>query len=131
MPARSDSVLSAWRRFITFRGIVVRSRNAVVATLGIVLVHLSGPAFAFQVEEASIQGIQAAIQSGKTTCKQVVQAYIDRAKAYNGVCTALVTKDGMPVQSKPGTIRAGSPLKFTPATVPISKILPDFDKYKG
>ena len=53
---------------------------------------LAGPVFAFQVEEASIQSIQAAIQSGETTCQQVVQAYIDRAKAYNGVCTALVTR---------------------------------------
>lgn len=109
----------------------MRIRDVVAATLGILLVCLSAPAFAFQVEEASIQGIQAAIQSGKTTCRQVVQAYIDRAKAYNGVCTALVTKDGKPVQSRPGTVRAGSPLKFSPATVAISKILPDFEKYKG
>jgi hypothetical protein len=27
----------------------------------------------------------------------VVQAYIDRAKAYNGVCTALLTSDGADV----------------------------------
>lgn len=109
----------------------MRIRNVVAATLGLLLVHLAAPAFAFQVEEASIQGIQAAIQSGKTTCRQVVQAYIDRAKAYNGVCTALVTRDGMPVQSRPGTVRAGSPLKFSSATVAVSKILPEFDKYKG
>jgi len=109
----------------------VRIRNVVAATFGLLLVHLAAPAFAFQVEEASIQGIQAAIQSGKTTCRQVVQAYIDRAKAYNGVCTALVTRDGMPVQSRPGTVRAGSPLKFSSATVAVSKILPEFDKYKG
>ena len=92
---------------------------------------LSVSAFAFQVEESSIESTQAAIQSGETTCQQVVQAYIDRAKAYNGVCTALVTKDGAPVKSKPGTVRAGSPLKFPTATVAASKILPDIDKYKG
>ena len=45
----------------------------------------------FKVEEATIAGLHAAIKSGDTTCVQVVQAYIDRAKAYNGVCTALVT----------------------------------------
>jgi hypothetical protein len=39
----------------------------------------------FQVEEATIAGIHAAITSGQATCKQVVQAYIDRAKADNGV----------------------------------------------
>ena len=49
---------------------------------------------AFQVEEATIAGIHAAITSGQTTCRGVVQAYVDRAKAYNGVCTALVTADG-------------------------------------
>jgi hypothetical protein len=51
----------------------------------------------FRVEEVTIAGLHAAIQSGQTTCRQVVQAYIDRAKAYNGVCTALVTPDGAPV----------------------------------
>ena len=95
------------------------------------LAGLSAPAFAFQVEEASIEDIQTAIQNGKTTCQQVVQAYINRARAYNGVCTALVTADGKPVQSRLGTVRAGSPLKFPTTTVAVSKILPDFGKYKG
>lgn len=107
------------------------SRLTGIATLGVLFVGLSVPACAFQVEEASIQGIQAAIQNGKITCHQVVQAYIDRAKAYNGVCTAQVTPDGNPVQSKLGTVRAGSPLKFPTETVAVSKILPNFDKYKG
>lgn len=102
-----------------------------IATLGVLLAGLSAPAFAFQVEEASIEGIQTAIQNGQTTCQQVVQAYIDRAKAYNGVCTALVTPDGKPIQSKFGPVRAGSPLKFPAATVAVSKLLPNFDKYKG
>lgn len=109
----------------------MKIRHIAVATCGLLFTGLSGPALAFQVEEAGIASIQAAIQSGETTCRQVVQAYIDRAKAYNGVCTALVTKDGAPVQSKPGTVRAGSPLKFPTATVAAGKILPDFDKYKG
>ena len=45
----------------------------------------------FTVEEATIEGIHDAIKSGEITCKGLVQAYIDRAKAYNGVCTQLVT----------------------------------------
>ena len=109
----------------------MKIRSVAAATVGVLLAGLSGQAFAFQVEEASIEGIQAAIQSGETTCQQVVQAYIDRAKAYNGACTALVTADGRPVKSQPGTMRAGSPLKFPTATIAASKILPDFDKYKG
>ena len=107
------------------------SRLAGIATLGVLLGGLSAPAIAFPVEEASIASIQAAIQSGKTSCQQVVQAYIDRAKAYNGVCTALVTADGKPVQGMPGTVRAGSALKFPTTTVAVSKILPNVDKYKG
>src|SRR5215472_4585381 len=48
----------------------------------------------FRIEEASIADIQRAVKSGQTSCRAVVQAYIDRAKAYNGTCTALVTIDG-------------------------------------
>jgi amidase len=107
------------------------SRLAGIATLGVLLAGLAAPAAAFQVEEASIEGIQTAIQNGQTTCQQVVQAYINRARAHNGVCTALVTADGKPVQSRPGTVRAGSPLKFPTATVAASKLLPNLAKYKG
>ncbi len=109
----------------------MKIRSVAAATVGVLLAGLSGPTFAFQVEEASIEGIQTAIQNGETTCQQVVQAYIDRAKAYNGACTALVTPDGKPVKSRPGTVRAGSSLKFPTATVAASKILPNLDKYKG
>ena len=38
--------------------------------------------------------MQSAIKAGQITCKGVVEAYIERAKAYNGVCTALITEDG-------------------------------------
>ena len=34
----------------------------------------------FQIEEASIASIQSAIKSGQTTCRAVVQAYMDRGK---------------------------------------------------
>lgn len=107
------------------------SRLAWVATVGLLVSGLVAPASAFQVEEASIEGIQTAIRNGKTTCQQVVQAYIDRARHYNGVCTALVTADGQPVPSVSGTVRAGSAVKFPTDTIAVSKILPNFDKYKG
>ena len=38
-----------------------------------------------RIEEASITDIHNAIRSGQTTCQQIVQAYLERAKAYNGV----------------------------------------------
>ena len=47
----------------------------------------------FALEEASIADIHSAIKSGETSCAEVVQGYIDRARAYNGVCTTLVTED--------------------------------------
>jgi Asp-tRNA(Asn)/Glu-tRNA(Gln) amidotransferase A subunit family amidase len=85
----------------------------------------------FQVEEASIESIQAAITSGQTTCRGVVQAYIDRARAYNGVCTSLVTADGAPIPAVKGAVRAGAPLAFPTTTVKAATILPDLDQYKG
>jgi amidase len=85
----------------------------------------------FQIEEASIAGIQSAIKSGQTTCTAVVQAYIDRAKAYNGTCTALVTADGKPIPAATGAVRAGAPIAFPTSTVPVSSIFPDFKQYVG
>ena len=67
--------------------------------------------------ELAEAGVQTAIQDGRTTCAQVVEAYIERAKAYNGVCTALVTADGADIEQAFGYTRAGTPLKFPTSTV--------------
>jgi len=85
----------------------------------------------FHVEEASIRDIQSAIRAGRTTCEQVVQAYLARAKAYNGVCTALLTKDGAPIPPATGMVRAGSPLTYPTNTVAASTVFPDLDQYAG
>jgi len=85
----------------------------------------------FQLEEATIADVHRAIQSGQLTCRGLVQAYVDRAKAYNGVSDRLVTRDGAPIPAAPGTVRAGSPLKFPTETVAISTLVPDFDQYAG
>jgi len=85
----------------------------------------------FQIEEATIDDIHNAIKSGEVTCKGVVQAYLDRAKAYNGVCTQLLTKDGSAISTAKGAVRAGSPLTFPRKTSPVSKLLPDLDQYAG
>jgi amidase len=89
------------------------------------------PRTTFEVEEATIANIHAAITSGGTTCRGVVQAYIERAKAYNGVCTALLTSDGADVAPAAGYVRAGAPLAFPTKTVKASTILPDLDQYRG
>jgi amidase len=39
----------------------------------------------FRLEEATIDELHQAIRAGHTTCVQVVQHYLDRARAYNGV----------------------------------------------
>jgi amidase len=85
----------------------------------------------FHIEEASIADIQNAIKDGDMTCQGVVQAYIARAKAYNGVCTELVTKDGAAIAPIKGIVRAGSPIKFPTQTVPVSSVLPNFSEYAG
>jgi amidase len=40
----------------------------------------------FQIEEATIEVIQGAIQRGELTSTRVVQLYLDRIRAYNGTC---------------------------------------------
>jgi amidase len=85
----------------------------------------------FAVEEKTIAELHSAIRSGATTCEGVVQSYIERAKAYNGMCTALVTADGAPIAPARGAMRTGKPLEFPTTTVPVASVLPDFDRYAG
>src|SRR4051794_3483259 len=93
--------------------------------------QLSTPEKPFRLEEATIEELHAAIKSGQTTCVAIVQHYIDRARAYNGVASALVTTDGAPVPEAPGAVRAQAPLCFPTATVKASSVPPDLDKYTG
>ncbi len=113
----------------------MRKRVIELVTAGMLLMLAPGLAAAqiggFQIEETSIAGIQNAIKSGQTTCRAVVQAYIDRAKAYNGTCTALVTADGAPIPPAVGTMRAGSRIAFPTTTVPVSSLFPNYGEYKG
>ena len=88
-------------------------------------------ATSFQLVEATIDELQAAIQAGDTTCVAVVEEYISRARAYNGVSSLLVTEDGAPVAPAAGAVRAQSPIEFPTETVKASDILPNLDKYQG
>jgi len=91
----------------------------------------STPSTAFAIEEVTIDGIHAAIRSGETTCRAVVQAYIDRARAYNGVCTSLVTFDGGNIPAATGAVRAGAALAFPTTTTKASAVFPELDHYRG
>jgi amidase len=85
----------------------------------------------FRLEEATIDELHRAIKAGRTSCVAVVQHYIERARAFDGVAGALVTKDGAPVPEAKGAVRAGVPIRFPTKTVTASAILPDLDKYRG
>jgi Asp-tRNA(Asn)/Glu-tRNA(Gln) amidotransferase A subunit family amidase len=86
---------------------------------------------AFELIESTIADVHRAIQQKEITCRELVQAYIDRSAAYNGPCTRLVTSDGAPVAEETGYVRAGSAFTFPTATVPVSDMLPDLDRYTG
>jgi Asp-tRNA(Asn)/Glu-tRNA(Gln) amidotransferase A subunit family amidase len=95
------------------------------------LTPVSGQAANFQLVEATIEDIHDAIQANQITCQELIQSYINRAAAYNGVCTRLITEDGAPVPAARGVVSAGSPLEFPTETVAVSSLLPDFDEYAG
>src|SRR5437667_1290311 len=85
----------------------------------------------FRLEEATIDESHRAIAAGQTTCVAVVRHYLARARAYNAVCSLLVTEDGAAIPEAAGAVRAGAPLRFPTATVSASTVLPDLDKYRG
>jgi amidase len=85
----------------------------------------------FGLEEATIDELHRAIRAGQTTVVAVVEHYITRARAFNGVASALVTRDGAPVPAATGAVRAMAPLQFPTATVKADTLLPDLGKYQG
>src|SRR6195952_5008466 len=85
----------------------------------------------FHIEEATIDDLHQAIRIGRTTCVAVVQQYLDRVRAYNGVSSMLVTPDGEPVPEATGVVRGKAPIRFPTQTLKASAILPDLDKYQG
>ena len=95
------------------------------------ILPLSAQQETFRIEETTIDAMHNAIRQGQITCQGVVQQYLDRAKAYNGVPSALMTADGAPIPQAYGTVRAGAPLTFPTQTVKASTLLPDLDKYAG
>src|SRR5256714_11017517 len=58
--------------------------------------HAQGAPPQFRLMEATIPDVHRAIREGQITCRGLVQAYINRAKAYNGTCNRLVTEEMAP-----------------------------------
>ena len=92
---------------------------------------MDSPAKDFELVEASINDLHAAVKTGSVTVTQVVESYIARAKAFNGVSSMLVTADGANVPATTGVTRAGQELTFPTETIPASDVLPDLNKYSG
>ena len=85
----------------------------------------------FQLVDATIEDIHNAIKSEQITCQGLVQWYINRAQAYNGVCTQLITEDGASIPHAHGVLRAGASLEFPTETVAASSLYPQFNEYVG
>ncbi|MEO8482188.1 MAG: amidase family protein [Acidobacteriota bacterium] len=113
------------------KGLTLLTGAVVIGSIGLVGTRLQSQGQPFRLEEATIGGVHDAIRSGQITCRRLVQAYVDRAHAYNGVSNMLVTKDGADIPEAPGQVRAGAPLKFPTKTVAIGTLLPNFDQYIG
>ena len=90
-----------------------------------------GPPAEFRLEEATIEELHAAIRAGRTTCVAVVQHYIDRVRAYNGIASVLVTADGEPVDAAIGAVRGGAAIRFPTRTAKAADVFPDLDRYRG
>ena len=87
------------RRFLA--GVVLATVSASAAALWLTRARVAGqtstPPWQFHLREATIGDVHRAIKEGQLTCRGLVQAYINRAQAYNGVANALVTESGAPV----------------------------------
>jgi amidase len=115
----------------THRVLSVRDKLSVSVVVLLVAAGTARAQGQFHLQEATITGIHDAIKSGQITCSGLVQAYINRAKAYDGVCTQLVTKDGAPIPQVTGNMRAGVLTKFPTNTVAASTVLPNLNEYAG
>ena len=66
----------------------------------------------FRLEEATIEQLHAAIRAGETTCVAVVEQYLARVRAYNGVAACSSPQDGASVAPATGTVRGGTALSL-------------------
>jgi hypothetical protein len=68
------------------RGHAVLRQLALASFIMLTPPPVSAQTAKFQIEEATIEDIQAAILRGELTSTRVVQLYLSRIKAYNGTC---------------------------------------------
>src|SRR5262249_51754638 len=85
----------------------------------------------FQLEEATIADLHAAIRSGRTTVLAVVRHYLARVRAFNGVASMLVTADRADIPGGQGAVRGPQGRALPARAMRIADLVPDLDKYKG
>jgi amidase len=102
------------KRFKTF---VCLALFPILASAGLSAALPRQDAAAFHLQEATIDGIQQAILSGKITTAGLVDLYLKRIKAYNGTCVNAPQGILGPVTTiaKAGQINALSTLNLRPA----------------
>lgn len=66
----------------------MRHTLIIVCIVAFVVTGLTAANATFQIEEATIDGIQSAIRKGELTSTQVVKLYLARIKAYDGPCVS-------------------------------------------
>ena len=65
--------------------------GALTVTVALAVVACDGPPRPIDVVEATIAQIQDQIRSGRTTCRLVVQAYLDRIETYDEATVNAIT----------------------------------------
>ena len=120
-PARTRRLVLGGAAALVLATAVPRGHTGVVTVAA-----AAQPTPPFAIEEATIDDLHRAIRDGRTTCEGVIRAYVERARAYNGVVHAAGhAKTARPIAARTGAVRAGAPLSF-PARTPcrVSDILP-------
>jgi amidase len=107
MSTRNTFLSGAWKMIAGGAAVGAVAGLSVLARPAVSLTQAQEAGWRFQLEEATIADVHRAITEGQITCRSLVQAYLNRARAYNGTASQIVTEDMAP------------------------QYLPDYDEYKS
>ena len=71
-------------------GVLPSVRTLLVAAFLTTAAPAQEPEWRFRLQEATIADVHRAIRAGQITCRQLVQLYLNRARAYNGASDRLI-----------------------------------------
>src|SRR5262245_16307458 len=107
MSTRNTLLSGAWKMIAGGAAVGAVAGLSVIARPAVAVTQAQETGWRFQLEEATIADVHRAIKEGQITCRGLVQAYLNRARAYNGTASRIVTEDMAP------------------------QYLPDYDEYKA